>query len=336
MLSTNIEKLSKSQMNAYLTRIGMNADLSLKADLQDLNKIHEHHALNVPFEGLDIHIEGQKSPPDLSLEAVFEKIVLQKRGGYCYEVNKLLACALVTLGFEVYSHKAGVIWGYSAKRPPGHRMLTVKVDGQLYLADVGFGGPGQLSPLKLVVGEEQRQGSHIYRIVLDESNEFELQKKKGERWEKLYAFNHEKTYDEKSYEVHNTFVATSPESVFVKKMICTMPTSNGRVTLSDNTLKIIECENDGEKIIELQENMTMQQYLNALKKHFGISLSNSIDLSFDRHGKQSIFPIPMILPFYSAQSHPTEAGQLVQLDATKEKNIMGISSTDMVKRYCST
>lgn len=335
MLSVNIEKLSKSQMKAYLARIGMDENLSLKADLENLNKIHEHHALNVPFEGLDIHLEGQKSPPDLSLEAVFEKIVVQKRGGYCYEVNKLFACALATLGFEVYSHKAGVIWGYSAKRPPAHRMLTVKIDGQFYLADVGFGGPGQISSLKLVVGEQQQQGAHIYRIVLDESEEFELQKKKGELWEKLYAFNHTQTYDEKCYEIHNIFVATSPESVFVKKMICTMPTSNGRVTLSDNTLKIVECENGCEKIKVLQENMTMQQYLNALKNHFGINLSNSIDLSFDRHGKQSIFPSPVILPFYSAQSHPSQEEQLQQLDAAKVKNIMGIGSSDMVKRYCS-
>lgn len=68
----------------YLKRINYSGDLNPNLDL--LKKLQYHHLMNIPFENLDIH---NKSRIQLNIDRMFEKIVVQKRGGFCYELNGL-------------------------------------------------------------------------------------------------------------------------------------------------------------------------------------------------------------------------------------------------------
>jgi N-hydroxyarylamine O-acetyltransferase len=52
----------------------------------------------VPFENLDI---ARERPIRLTEEALWDKIVVQKRGGFCYELNGLFAWLLRQSGFDV-------------------------------------------------------------------------------------------------------------------------------------------------------------------------------------------------------------------------------------------
>ena len=67
-------------VDAYLQRIDCLQEF--KPSLRFLRKMHRNHQLHIPFENLDIHAGNQII---LDINKIFKKIVLQKRGGFCYE-----------------------------------------------------------------------------------------------------------------------------------------------------------------------------------------------------------------------------------------------------------
>ena len=89
---------------AYLNRINYHGGLMPNAET--LCGLHTAHLLAVPFENLDIHL-GR--PIVLEEDALFDKIVTRRRGGFCYELNGLFAGLLRELGFDVTRLAAGVI-----------------------------------------------------------------------------------------------------------------------------------------------------------------------------------------------------------------------------------
>jgi N-hydroxyarylamine O-acetyltransferase len=80
----------------YLEHIGH--DSPVRPNLETFRDIHRAHMLTVSFENLDIHLGN---PIRLTEQALWEKISLQKRGGFCYELNGMLAWLLKQIGFQV-------------------------------------------------------------------------------------------------------------------------------------------------------------------------------------------------------------------------------------------
>src|SRR5215211_5668577 len=121
----------------YLRRIGYSGPI--KPDAQTLRGLHLAHMFSVPFENLDI---GLGRPIRLSEEALWEKIVVQRRGGFCYELNGLFAWLLTQLDFDVTYLNARV---YNRQGQLGidfdHLALLVQIPHQSgrWLVDVGFG-----------------------------------------------------------------------------------------------------------------------------------------------------------------------------------------------------
>ena len=81
---------------SYLQRIKISK--FEKPNLSFLSKLQEHHLLTVPFENLDIH-QGDKIV--LAENRIYEKIVVNERGGFCYELNGLFCWLLRFLDFSV-------------------------------------------------------------------------------------------------------------------------------------------------------------------------------------------------------------------------------------------
>src|SRR5215213_6707253 len=132
-------------VQAYLRRINYRGELA--PTVATLRELHRAHLLAVPFENLDIHL-GRAIL--LDQDALFDKIVTRRRGGFCYELNGLFALLLRELGFEVTLLSAGVARAGGGFGPEfDHLTLLVKVPSAeamaLYLpsaswlADVGFG-----------------------------------------------------------------------------------------------------------------------------------------------------------------------------------------------------
>jgi N-hydroxyarylamine O-acetyltransferase len=135
------------KLSDYLTRIGFSG--SARPDLATLQAVHRAHVHAIAFENLDVQL---RRPVRLDIDASYHKLVQQRRGGWCYEMNGLLGWALQQIGFEVLRISAGVMRQHSGDgQMGGHLCLLVQLD-QPYLVDVGFGG-SLLQPLPLQAGE---------------------------------------------------------------------------------------------------------------------------------------------------------------------------------------
>ena len=127
----------------YLRRIG--AERPTGPTPEALRDLHARHQLAVPFENLSIHL-GE--PIVLDEDSLFDKIVLGRRGGFCYELNGAFGRLLTALGFPVSYLAAGVFGAGGAVSPLfDHMVLGVEAGGP-WLADVGF-GDHSLYPLRL-------------------------------------------------------------------------------------------------------------------------------------------------------------------------------------------
>ena len=141
---------------AYLARIGYAGPIEPTTDV--LYAVHRRHLLAIPYENLDIHLGRELS---LNLPAIFDKIVTRRRGGWCYEMNGLLAWALREMGFDVT-----LLSGAEGK----HLVLRVQLE-QAWLADVGYGN-GILEPLPLIEGEHTQHG-FVFRLSRDDESKTE-------------------------------------------------------------------------------------------------------------------------------------------------------------------
>lgn len=126
--------------DAYLARIKYEGPLI--PSLETLQGLHRAHVMTVPFENLDIHLGRSISlaPADL-----FRKIVVERRGGYCFELNGLFALLLEALGIAVTRLAARVCSGAEGVRPRSHQLLMVKMGTSVWIVDVGFGGQDYLN-----------------------------------------------------------------------------------------------------------------------------------------------------------------------------------------------
>jgi N-hydroxyarylamine O-acetyltransferase len=124
------------RLSDYLERVGLGG--ALRADLETLHRVQRAHVESIPFENLDVLL---RRPVGLDAAACFEKLVARRRGGWCYEMNGLLGWALEQLGFEVTRVAAGVMRVRNGDACVGnHLCLIVRLRGEAWLLDVGFGG----------------------------------------------------------------------------------------------------------------------------------------------------------------------------------------------------
>lgn len=246
-------------IDAYLRRI----DYAGPRDptLQTLQALHTAHMLTVPFENLDI----PERPIILDEGALFDKIVMRRRGGFCYELNGLFAALLRALGFDVTLLSAHVARANGDFGPEfDHLTLLIALE-QRWLADVGFGDSFR-APLRLDEPGEQQERARSYRLTHEQQRWLMLQRDDGADWEPQYDFTLEPRR-------HTDFVdmchyhQTAPESSFTQRHICSRATEAGRVTLSGMKLIVTTQSERQERTLADQA-----EYAAALKQYFGIEL----------------------------------------------------------------
>ncbi len=179
-------------LNDYLERIGH--ERSVAADLQTLRSIVFAHATSIPFESLD-PLAGVTVPLDPN--AIFDKLVCRRCGGYCFEQNALLAWALREVGFDVAELSARVWYNtpVGTTPPRTHMFLAVRIDGTRWLADCGVGGSTPTGLMELDrIGDEQIMMGDTRRIVPIEGRLVPTvmhQVKHGDTWSDVYEFSGE-------------------------------------------------------------------------------------------------------------------------------------------------
>ena len=247
---------------AYLER--MNYRGSQAPTAETLRALQEAHLLAVPFENLSIH-NGQRII--LEEEALFDKVITRRRGGFCYELNGLFAALLRALGFEVDMLSARVANAAGEFGPDfDHMTLMVRLD-QRWLADVGF-GDSFLEPLLIDKREEQVQQDRAFKIVSESDRLVLWQRENGDEWKAQYSFNLQ-PFSFHHYAEMCQYHQTSSQSHFTQKRVCTRATPKGRITLSE--LRLITTEN-GERNEQILPDE--QEYAKVLRQHFGIVMTN--------------------------------------------------------------
>lgn len=175
----------EANLDAYLKRINYSG--SIAPTLETLEMVHRLHPAAIPFETLNPLME---LPVRLQLSDIEQKLLFERRGGYCFEHNLLLKAVLETMDFAVTPLAAGVLWGHGEDYVPptlNHMALLVDVGGVPYLADTGFGGQVMTAPLRLRADAEQSTPNERYRL-LGGHPKWRLESEIAGEWKPLYEF----------------------------------------------------------------------------------------------------------------------------------------------------
>jgi N-hydroxyarylamine O-acetyltransferase len=142
-------------------------------------------------------------------------------------------------------------------------LLEVKVNGEPWLADVGFGGVGPFYPMRLIDQEQSQQGAWTFRIQ-DEGTEFVLRSLEPEGWLDLFSFTREPQHPI-DYEPANHWTSTHPHSPFVRNLVVQKGTLNSRLMLENRELIELKPQEQTTELIQSDDDL-----LHLLANRFGL------------------------------------------------------------------
>jgi len=258
---------------AYLERIGLKE--APPATAEGLARLQHAHRLAIPFENLDV-ILGRGIRIDS--DAVFAKLVTARRGGYCFEQNRLFEDALIELGFTVRP-LLGRVWLGADGPPPGrtHTLCLVSIDGQDWIADAGFGG-AYGPPMPLVDGETApAPDGATFRLMRDPLHGWMLERVghpgstdgrgTGDGWVPQYSFTLEPVFGA-DLAMSNHWTATAPQSRFTQLRIISVALPHGYAGMTDRFYRRRNGEQEASGDIE-----DPRVYRMRLSLMFGLDLS---------------------------------------------------------------
>lgn len=224
-------------LDAYLARVQLPARVTV--DAEGLARLQRAHRLAIPFENLDVAL-GR--PIAIDSDAVFAKLVSAKRGGLCFEQNRLFADALAALGFRARPLLARVWLGVAEPLPLTHVLSLVTIDGWDWIADAGFGG-SYAPAMPLVDGAEaDAPDGARFRLVRDPEHDWMLLRDghpgttdgrgAGAGWQRQYSFTLAKVFDADLQMGHH-WATTASASRFVRHRIVSLVLPHGFAHLDD-------------------------------------------------------------------------------------------------------
>lgn len=254
-------------LQGYFDRIGYRG--AAEPNLEVLQDLMTAHTGSIPFENLD-PLMGVPVD-DLSPEALTDKLVYRRRGGYCYEQNGLMGYVLAEIGFRVRRLAGRVVWMQPPDAPPGaltHTVLAVTFPGSQgsYLVDVGFGGQTLTSPIRFETGNAQQTTHEPYRLN-DRGDGLVLQALVRDEWKPLYVFGTQ-TVPQVDLRVGSWYVSTHPESIFVTGLMAALTTDDARYNLAGRNLTVHRAE--GSEKVRLDDAGAV---VDVLGERFGIDVA---------------------------------------------------------------
>lgn len=209
-------------LDAYFDRIGIARPVA--PTLDTLRRVHVAHLAAFPFHNLTIQRRGDVT---VDVDSIAARFLADGGGGYCFEQNTLLGAALRELGFNVTTLLGRV--GSPERRSLNHMLLRIDIDGEAWIADVGFGGEGPLEPLPLVDGARVSQGGIDYSLRR-ENDHWTIAMHCGDFTEDLYEFSG-LAHTTGDVEMANYYTATHPLSIFRKSLTIQRVTPDERLIL---------------------------------------------------------------------------------------------------------
>jgi N-hydroxyarylamine O-acetyltransferase len=277
--TADAHRFGHAQATAYLERIGVPDAAALaagphRADADLLRDLHRRHLLTVPFENLSIHLGEEIS---LTTDALYDKLITARRGGFCYELNGAFAALLTSLGYRVTLLAARVFGGDQRLGPPfDHLALRVETGPpaapESWLADVGFGRHITF-PLRFDERGDQPDPGGVFRLAETPDGDLDVHHDGAPQY-RLEL----RPRSLSDFEMACWWQRTSPRSHFTQSLVCSLLTETGRITLSGNTLVTTTApsaadtaSNPTRREIQLPNS----ELLSAYREHFGITLKHA-------------------------------------------------------------
>lgn len=252
----------KKTLEKYFERIGLEYKEPFVPDLENLKLLQYAHLMTIPYENFDI-LKGK--PLSLKEEDLYEKIITNKRGGYCFELNGLFCWLLLTLGYKVTEYMARYIRGEAIVPPMRrHRVLKVELEEGNYLADIGIGDKAPRWPLLMKEGLEQNQFGETYKFEKDDFYGWVIYDLHEGSWREFFAFTEEKQLA-LDFEMPSFWCEKNPASPFITCPIFCQKTEKGMYTLMGDTFR----DSSGDELIT-KELKTDSERKEIYKKYFNL------------------------------------------------------------------
>lgn len=257
----------RADVDAHLARIGSRHRGGRSVD--DLADLQLAHLLHVPFENLDIHLGVDIV---LDPEAIHDKVVAGRRGGYCYELNSVFGALLGALGFEVEMVSARVTHRDGELGPEfDHMALVVATHDEAvpFLVDVGF-GDAFTEPIPLVDGAVRADRDRDVRVCRIGDRRWTYDERRdGAAWATQYVVT-TAPQPLPAFSEMNEWQQRSPDSHFRRQPVCSLLTPTGRITISGD--RLIETV-DGERH---ERDVTPDERTSILRDRFGVVLARPL------------------------------------------------------------
>ena len=248
----------------YLERIGLDKKLPNELSYDYLKQLQLAHIYSVPYENIDV-IHGISL--NLDIEKLYEKIVLNGRGGWCFELNALFARLLSEIGYKTKNYLARFWRGENDVPINRHRVTAVFIDEKTYIADVGIGSVSPRIPLLLEDGLVQEYFGESYRFEKDEEYGWVLYELRHGEWKKYFSFTEQAQIDG-DFAVISYFCEHHPTSKFNKSYIVAMKTEKGRKAVDGPNFR----EFCGDNLIRIEENMSPKRTREVFLSEFGLKI----------------------------------------------------------------
>lgn len=262
--------LPQEDLRLYLQRLGY--ERAPAPTLDSLRELQRRHSNAFVFETIDTLLQA---PIPIDLPSLRRKLLHGGRGGYCYELNGLFLALLQQLGFQARGLTGRVLMGgpEDAVTARTHLVALVEIDGERWLADVGFGGMVPTGPLRLDETGEQATPHEPYRLERRESGQYLLRARVGEEWRAMYVFDLA-PQEPIDYVVGNWYVSSHPQSPFRGQLFVARTGPGWRKTLNNDSYAVHRLGQPSER----RELADADAVIAVLRGEFGLRLADEAKL----------------------------------------------------------
>jgi len=211
-----------------------------------VSEIIRRHLAAFPFSSV-----GPMLGNDLPLEpeALCERIVEGRRGGYCFEQNALLFEVLQELGFPMELYLGRVIYNQDTHPALTHRISLLSWQGKRFLLDVGFGPLGPDVPVPMQANATAQGSQFLYRVHEASPGVFHLQYFKDDAYFSLYKFEQAR-YGASDCEVGHFYSHKHPRATFLNHLVVSRTLADEIRSLRNRTYRVITQQGDRDVLIE--------------------------------------------------------------------------------------
>ena len=235
-----------------------------KMDLDFIQQLQEKHLELFIFSSVNVLLEKDLSLED---ELMFKRVIENRKGGYCFEHNKIFYEVLSALGFKVISVLGRVLNNRDIQVPRTHRVTLLEWEGETYLVDVGFGPNCPHLPVAVNEKNSPSNRGHHYEVIQKEGTYFLIELFKEHTFT-YYSFELQESF-EPDFEMGHFYSHKHPKANFVNNLFVSRIFNDRVYFLRNSAFHIIKKED--KEIITIDSGKQLQE---ILESYFEYTLNN--------------------------------------------------------------